>query len=155
MRCWDTSPGLELVSLRTQRHKLERRKIAQLRRIARKARLRGDRRTYWLLHLYIRLRRIRHSMAHEGLYGTPGYRSTKVTKRRRQAVLERDGHRCTSCGRQDQQLTMHHLVPASEGGHGYPDNLTTLCQFCHARTERERRYQRRRIALTAPNHHTA
>jgi hypothetical protein len=48
----------------------------------------------------------------------------------REAALERDGHRCTNCGRED-RLHVHHV--------GDPDchelgNLRTLCERCH-RTE--------------------
>ena len=60
----------------------------------------------------------------------PPRQSTKVTPPRRVRVFRRDGYRCTQCGAGD-RLTVHHVVPAREGGSGWPDNLVTLCSPCH------------------------
>lgn len=49
----------------------------------------------------------------------------------RETVLERDGHRCMSCG-ETQRLHVHHVVPRSRGGGDDPGNLITLCEGCHA-----------------------
>ncbi len=48
----------------------------------------------------------------------------------RQKVLERDGHRCTSCGK-NYELTVDHKTPLSLGGSNTFANLTTLCKNCH------------------------
>ncbi len=49
----------------------------------------------------------------------------------RETVLERDGHRCQSCGA-GKGLQVHHRRP---GLHD-PDWLITLCAGCHARVHR-------------------
>jgi 5-methylcytosine-specific restriction endonuclease McrA len=49
-------------------------------------------------------------------------------------VKQRDGFRCRSC-RKKQRLSVHHILPRSEGGKDYPPNLITLCQECHNEIE--------------------
>lgn len=51
----------------------------------------------------------------------------------RQAVLERDGHRCRDCGGEvrSAEADVHHLVPRSLGGPDDASNLITLCDGCH------------------------
>ncbi len=51
-----------------------------------------------------------------------------------QRILKRDGYRCQfpSCGRR-RNLEVHHIEPCSQGGIDHPDNLITLCAFCHRR----------------------
>jgi len=55
-------------------------------------------------------------------------------------VKQRDNYRCQICGdyhgkRYNTGVTVevhaHHIIPKSEGGTNTPDNLTTLCDFCH------------------------
>ena len=50
----------------------------------------------------------------------------------RKACLDRDGWRCTECGKAG-KLEAHHLVPVSEAPElAYElDNLATLCVGCH------------------------
>lgn len=43
-------------------------------------------------------------------------------------------NRCFSCGSK-RGLSDHHLNPRSNGGTDHPDNLVTLCNFCHDRAE--------------------
>jgi len=76
----------------------------------------------------------------------------------RQRVLERDGHRCRTCGataRPGQGLHVHHIRPFREFGYvpgrnrayleaNRPENLVTLCPSCHRRAEEG---QRTRSAL--------
>ena len=61
----------------------------------------------------------------------------------RQAVLERDGHRCALCGGPGAD-TVHHLVMQSRGGADDPSNLAAVhdrnAPHCHrAETNRQRR----------------
>lgn len=49
-------------------------------------------------------------------------------------VKARDKHNCQSCGVKI-GLTVHHILPRSEGGQDHPPNLITLCQFCHNEIE--------------------
>ena len=49
----------------------------------------------------------------------------------RRAALDRDGWRCTACGRAG-RLEVHHRTPLDAGGDPYAlDNLETLCRRCH------------------------
>lgn len=67
---------------------------------------------------------------------TPKKRKKKyragIAKELRQAVLERDRHRCTMCGAAD-SLHIHHIKHRKDGGQDVVENLTTLCNKCHAR----------------------
>jgi 5-methylcytosine-specific restriction endonuclease McrA len=52
----------------------------------------------------------------------------------REAVLERDGHKCQICGREGTKrnpLTMHHIIYRCQGGRSTLDNLVTWCTECH------------------------
>ena len=59
----------------------------------------------------------------------PPYRGHKVSKSTRHRVLLRD-EGCRGCGECD-TLTMHHIIPKRLGGTNHPDNLITLCKWCH------------------------
>ena len=49
----------------------------------------------------------------------------------RQIILDRDGHRCRSCGRPG-RLEVDHVRPIQDGGDKYnPANLQLLCRHCH------------------------
>lgn len=61
-------------------------------------------------------------------------------RRMRNAVLERDGYKCTRCGRRD-RLECDHIKPLAEGGTNEPSNLRTLCRRCNLRTNAERQKQ--------------
>ena len=51
----------------------------------------------------------------------------------RRAALDRDGWRCTDCGRAG-QLDVHHVKPMEKGGNSYNlGNLAALCRDCHLR----------------------
>lgn len=52
-------------------------------------------------------------------------------ERLRQAVFERDGHRCQYCGASDTRLHADHIVPVSKGGRNLLENLLTACWFCN------------------------
>lgn len=59
----------------------------------------------------------------------------KLTSRLRWRVLERDGHRCRSCGMGPEHgavLHMDHITPISKGGITSFANLQTLCVSCNA-----------------------
>jgi hypothetical protein len=48
----------------------------------------------------------------------------------RDAILKRDKYRCRKCGKSS-DLSVHHIIPLSEGGNSMPKNLITLCSECH------------------------
>jgi len=54
-----------------------------------------------------------------------GYVSSQIRK----AVLQRDNHHCLLCGSQD-NLTVAHIMPVSQGGNSEIENLQTLCAPC-------------------------
>jgi 5-methylcytosine-specific restriction endonuclease McrA len=49
------------------------------------------------------------------------------------ALKAKYGHRCLSCSRQLDRLTMDHVVPLSEGGLHAIDNIQPLCRSCNSR----------------------
>jgi hypothetical protein len=55
----------------------------------------------------------------------------KVGKTLREAVFERDGHRCVRCG-STEKLEPDHILPQSAGGPHIIENLRTLCKKCNA-----------------------
>lgn len=55
-----------------------------------------------------------------------------IPKAVRQAVYERDGHRCLECGTTE-NLSLDHIYPWSLGGSDDIDNLQTLCRPCNSR----------------------
>lgn len=61
-------------------------------------------------------------------------RARKAIKLRYE-ILDRDGHRCLSCGARPgdgRRLQVHHTKPVAAGGDNDPENLETLCEDCHA-----------------------
>lgn len=58
-------------------------------------------------------------------------RTRKLSKRRRNQMLERDGHACIWCG-STQWLEADHIVRYADGGTHDLTNLRTLCHDCHA-----------------------
>lgn len=55
----------------------------------------------------------------------------KVGKITREAVFERDGHKCVRCG-SDDSLQVDHILPQSMDGPHIMENLRTLCRSCNA-----------------------
>ncbi|MDD1723894.1 MAG: HNH endonuclease [Methanospirillum sp.] len=56
----------------------------------------------------------------------------------RRFALERDGNRCQICG-DEKELSVHHLVPLSDGGDSTARNLLVLCHSCHQRIHGKRK----------------
>lgn len=60
--------------------------------------------------------------------------SRRISKDVRQRILDRDGHKCTECGKgeaDDVELTMDHVIPFARGGETTEGNLVTLCKSCN------------------------
>ena len=65
----------------------------------------------------------------------------------RLSILERDGWRCTKCGRAG-SLEVHHVTPLENGGHPTdPANLVTLCRDHHQLEHRGRGMTEGRLEL--------
>lgn len=57
---------------------------------------------------------------------------TSRWKRLRREILRRDNYKCVKCGEAGRQ-EIDHIKPVRDGGAEYdPDNLQSLCRFCHA-----------------------
>ncbi|MCY4057575.1 MAG: HNH endonuclease signature motif containing protein [Gammaproteobacteria bacterium] len=57
--------------------------------------------------------------------------SSRRWRRVRRAVMNRDGHRCTGCGKAG-VLEVHHRQRLADGGAAYDQaNLATICRPCH------------------------
>lgn len=57
-----------------------------------------------------------------------------VTPQQRKTTLNRDNHTCQHCGWQDptgKTLQIDHKHNLATGGNNNPNNLQTLCQWCH------------------------
>lgn len=55
----------------------------------------------------------------------------------RKAIFARDKYTCQSCGRKD-NLTVDHIVQLSHGGTNNPENLQTLCKYCHEKKDNKK-----------------
>lgn len=54
------------------------------------------------------------------------------TRELRNAVYDRDGYECLSCGESEiSQLSLDHIIPRSKGGMAILSNLQTLCKNCN------------------------
>ncbi|MBQ6815580.1 MAG: HNH endonuclease [Lachnospiraceae bacterium] len=72
-----------------------------------------------------------------------GFYLTKTWKRKRKAILKRDGYLCKECkryGRRREATTVHHIKHLDE----YPElaltpsNLISLCSDCHNKAHPEK-----------------
>jgi 5-methylcytosine-specific restriction endonuclease McrA len=56
----------------------------------------------------------------------------KNSKPSRNAIYQRDGHKCQYCG-STRKLTIDHIVPKSKGGSDDWDNLVVACSSCNVK----------------------
>jgi 5-methylcytosine-specific restriction endonuclease McrA len=52
-------------------------------------------------------------------------------------VKDRDGFMCQLCGKTNCKLNAHHMIPFKETQDDSPDNLVTLCVYCHTKIEKD------------------
>ncbi len=57
--------------------------------------------------------------------GSPKYQKLQ------QAIKDRDGQRCQTCGRPTREEPPHHVVYLSDSGGDIIDNMADECQYCH------------------------
>ena len=75
-------------------------------------------------------------MATNGRNGKSGYKGVRIRKDLRLAIYLRDEFRCIYCcenlhDAHPQDITLDHLVCASDGGSNDPSNLVTACRSCN------------------------
>ena len=54
-----------------------------------------------------------------------------ISKKVKEIVWERDGHRCIICG-SFQAMPNSHFIRRSQGGLGIEENIVTMCLRCHS-----------------------
>lgn len=87
---------------------------------------------YWLEDVCIDMRAL-----------TDGYKpykwqyqkSNRLDENIRKAVILRDSCKCMECGKFNCRLEVHHIKPRRLNGSNTLDNLITLCEGCHQKTE--------------------
>lgn len=67
-----------------------------------------------------------------GGYGRSLLARKAIPKRVRDAIYDRDGHACVTCGTSE-KLSIDHIQPWSRGGSDDPSNLQTMCMPCNLR----------------------
>jgi len=67
------------------------------------------------------------------MYIKPSERYPDNWPRLRRWVFQRDRYICQHCGRKTSHPQCHHIRPIGRGGSHHPNNLTTLCEYCHKR----------------------
>ena len=87
---------------------------------------------YWLEDVTIDIRAL-----------TDGYKSyswqyqkpNRLDENIRKAVILRDGCKCMECSKSNCKLEVHHIKPRRLNGSNTLNNLITLCETCHQKTE--------------------
>lgn len=75
-------------------------------------------------------------------------KSNRLDENIRKATILRDGCECVECGKSNCKLEVHHIKPRRLNGSNTLNNLITLCEKCHQRTEgREEEYMDRYFSL--------
>lgn len=67
-------------------------------------------------------------------------RRSRAWSELRDKILSRDDHACQFCFAINTRLDIHHIMPSRKGGDDTPENLITLCSYCHARISRPDKY---------------
>ena len=68
-------------------------------------------------------------------YGWQYQKSNRLDENIRKAVILRDGCKCMECGKSNRKLEAHHIKPRRLNGSNTLQNLITLCEKCHDKTE--------------------
>ena len=68
-------------------------------------------------------------------YGWQYQNSNRLDENIRKAVILRDHCKCMECGKANMKLEVHHIKPRRWNGSNTLDNLITLCEKCHDKTE--------------------
>ena len=100
---------------------------------------------YWLEDVSIDIRALTDGYKS---YSWQYQRSNRLDENIRKAVILRDNCKCKECGKSNCRLEVHHIKPRRLNGSNTLDNLITLCENCHQKTEgREELYMSRYFDL--------
>ena len=75
---------------------------------------------------------IAYAMWHGGSADTLRVLDSEVPSKTRKAITSRDSSHCLCCGTEN-DLTIDHIIPRSQGGDHSLDNLQTLCRACNSK----------------------
>lgn len=87
---------------------------------------------YWLEDVSIDIRAL--TDGHKP-YRWQYQKSNRLDENIRKAVILRDGCVCKECGKSNRRLEVHHIRPRRLNGSNTLNNLITLCESCHQKTE--------------------
>ena len=100
---------------------------------------------YWLEDVKIDIRALT-----EGYkpYKWQYQKSNRLDENIRKSAILRDNCKCMECGKSNCRLEVHHIKPRRLNGSNTLDNLITLCEKCHQKTEgREETYMDKYFSL--------
>ena len=87
---------------------------------------------YWLEDVSIDIRALTDGFKS---YKWQYQKSNRLDENIRKAVILRDGCKCMECGKSNCKLEVNHIKPRRLNGSNTLDNLITLCEKCHQKTE--------------------
>lgn len=87
---------------------------------------------YWLEDVAIDIRALTDGYKS---YNWQYQKSNRLDENIRKAVILRDKCKCRECGKSNCKLEVHHIKPKRLNGSNTQDNLITLCEKCHQKTE--------------------
>lgn len=88
--------------------------------------------SYWLEDVSIDIRALTDGYKS---YSWQYQKSNRLDENIRKAVILRDKCKCKECGKSNCRLEVHHIKPRRLNGSNTLDNLITLCEKCHQKTE--------------------
>ena len=88
--------------------------------------------SYWLEDVAIDIRALTDGYKP---YSWQYQKNNRLDENIRKAVILRDECKCMECGKTDCRLEVHHIKPRRLNGSDTLNNLITLCEKCHDRTE--------------------
>lgn len=87
---------------------------------------------YWLEDVAIDIRALTDDYKS---YSWQYQKSNRLDENIRKAIILRDNCKCMECGKSNCKLEVHHIRPRRLNGSNTQDNLITLCEKCHQKTE--------------------
>lgn len=87
---------------------------------------------YWLEDVSIDIRALTDGYKS---YSWQYQKSNRLDENIRKAIILRDNCKCKECGKSNCKLEVHHIRPRRLNGSNTKDNLITLCESCHQKTE--------------------